>query len=457
MSSLRRRLFAVWRETFSLSWPVAIQETLSTLMRTVDIIITGLFSPAAVAAVGIADLYAQIPMRIGSGLGAGAIALSSQDTGRGAELTRDKAVTQAIALGFATGLPLILLGYLFGDLAIAILGSAPDVVQIGGLYLMIVFAASPMRIVALTGSRALQGTGDTVTPMYINGVSNASNILLSVVLGLGFWVVPQFGVVGVALATAISRTAEALLMLLAIASDRTTVGYAWSTDSTIATQLVAVAVPNIAEGMTTSIVSYPFNALLLTFGTEVNAAYHIARRIYHQTTGPLYRSYSVASSIIVGQQLGEGDPERARFSGLSIAAFGVLTLGAAGLGLIGFAEYLATLFSNDPTTIEYATDFTRVFGVMLFFVGIFFPIAGALRGAGDTRTPFYARLTGSFGFMLGFSYVTSIVLGYGLYGVYAGMALTYVWWALIVSIGFLWGGWADKAEAMIAERASSSD
>ncbi len=36
------------------------------------------------------------------------------------------------------------------------------------------------------------------------------------------------------------------------------------------------------------------------------------------------------------------------------------------------------------------------------------------------------------------------------------MALTYVWWALVVSVG-LWGGWADKAEAMIAERASSSD
>ncbi len=82
MSSLRRRLFAVWRETFSLSWPVAIQETLSTLMRTVDIIITGLFSPAAVAAVGIADLYAQIPMRIGSGLGL-VRSPSSQDTGRG--------------------------------------------------------------------------------------------------------------------------------------------------------------------------------------------------------------------------------------------------------------------------------------------------------------------------------------------------------------------------------------
>jgi len=457
MATLGGRLVAVWRRTISLAWPVAVQETLTTLMRTVDILITGLFSPAAVAAVGIADLYAQIPMRIGSGLGAGAIALSSQDTGRGAELTRDRAVTQAVVLGFATGLPLVVLGYLFGDLAIAILGSGPDIVRIGGLYLMIIFAASPMRIVALTGSRALQGTGDTKTPMYVNTGANVANILLSIVLGLGVGPVPQYGVVGVALATATSRTGEAVLITLAIASDRTALGYAPSADLTIASQLVEVSVPKVAEGMTTSVVSYPFNALLLLFGTEVNAGYHIARRLYHQTTGPLYRSYGVTASIVVGQHLGEGDPSQARFSGLSIMALGILTLGAGGVALFSSAGFLAAIFTDDPTTVGYATNFTRTFGLMLFFVGIFFPVAGALRGAGDTRTPFYARLTGSVGFMLGFSYLTAVVLGYGLIGVYAGMVLTYVWWAAVVLAGFVWGDWASKAEAMIARRADATD
>lgn len=47
-------------------------------MRTVDIVIAGLISPAAVAAIGLADLYAQIPLRTELGLGTGAIALSSQ-------------------------------------------------------------------------------------------------------------------------------------------------------------------------------------------------------------------------------------------------------------------------------------------------------------------------------------------------------------------------------------------
>jgi putative MATE family efflux protein len=454
---LRSRVVAVWRETISLAWPVAVQQTLSTLMRTVDLLITGLFSPAAVAAVGIADLYAQIPMRFGSGLGAGAIALSSQDTGRGAELTRDRATTQAMAIGCALGIPLIILGYLFGDFAMSILGSGPDVIRIGGLYLLIIFAASPMRIVALAGSRALQGTGDTVTPMYINAGANVLNILLSVVLGLGVWLVPQYGVAGVALATAISRTAEAIFVALAIASERTELGYEWSADPTITKQLVAVSAPNIAEGMSTSIVSYPFNALLLVFGTEVNAGYHIGRRLYHQTTGPLYRSYGTAASIVVGQRLGEDDPEQARFSGLSIMALGLLTLGTGGLVLIVSAGHLAALFTNDPVTVGYATNFTRAFGVLLFFVGIFFPISGALRGAGDTRTPFYARVTGSFGFMLGFSYLTAVVLDFGLIGIYAGMVLTYVWWSLVVLAGFLWGDWAGKAEEMIAERATTSD
>ena len=57
------------------------EQFFNTLMRTVDIFITGLFSPAAIAAIGIADVYAQLSMRVGHGLGGGAISLSSQDTG----------------------------------------------------------------------------------------------------------------------------------------------------------------------------------------------------------------------------------------------------------------------------------------------------------------------------------------------------------------------------------------
>lgn len=457
MDGLRERVLSVWRRTIALSWPIAVQQTFNTLMRTVDVIVTGLFSPAAVAAVGLADLYAQLPLRAGLGLGSGAIALSSQDTGRDDADTRDQAISQALLLGFLVGIPLVAVGVVAARPLIALLGAEPEVVAMGGTYLAIVFAAAPMRIVGLVAARSLQGTGDTRTPMLVNIGANGLNIAGTVGLGLGIGALPELGVVGVGVATAVSRTFEAVAFALAFLSDRTGPVLRRPTDPTIARQLVAVSLPNFAEGMSTSLANFPFNALLLTFGTDVNAGYHIGRRIYQQVAGPLYRSYNVAASIVVGQSLGEGDAEGARFEGQAIAALSLLTLGGAGIALLVGADPLAGAFTSDAATRQYAATFARVFGVSMFFFGIFFPFAGSLRGAGDTRTPFYANLSGTVVFMLGFSYLAGVTFDYGLAGVYAGMMLCYAWWALVVTAGFRWGDWADTAASMMAERAETSD
>jgi putative MATE family efflux protein len=451
------RTLSVWRRMLDLGWPIAVQQTFTTLMRTVDILVTGLFSPAAVAAIGLADLYAQVPLRIGLGLGAGSIALSSQDTGRAADLSRDRAITQALLIGALCGLPLVAVGLLFSDALIDALGAESAVVRLSALYLAIVFAAAPMRIVGLVGARSLQGTGDTRTPMLVNGSANALNIALTVSLGLGVWIVPRWGIVGVGVATAVSRTFEALAITGAIASRWTPVSLVRPRDPTITRQLVRVSVPTFAEGMSTSLANFPFNALLLLFGTEATAAYHIGRRIYQQLTGPLYRSFSTVASIIVGQTLGEGDLGGARSAATAILAFSVVTLGCAGVVLFAGAERLVGIFTQDAATARHAISFTRTFAVSMLFFGIFFPLAGTLRGAGDTRTPFYARLVGAFVFMLGVSYLLGVTLGYGLPGVYVGIVLSYVSWTVVVGAGFLWGGWADVAASMMEERAQSED
>jgi putative MATE family efflux protein len=440
-----------------LGWPIAVQQTLNTLMRTVDIVVTGLFSPAAVAAIGLADLYAQLPLRVGLGLGAGAIALSSQDTGRGADLGRDRAITQALLIGALCGLPLVAVGLLFSHDLIAILGAERAVVELGGTYLLVVFAAAPMRIVGLVGARSLQGAGDTRTPMLVNGGTNALNILLTVTLGLGIGVAPRLGILGVGLATAISRLLEAVVITGAMTTRWTPVSLTRPRDPTVTRQLVAVSTPTFAEGMSTSLANFPFNALLLLFGTEAAAAYHIGRRIYQQLTGPLYRSLSTVTSIIVGQRLGQGDPEEARYAATAILGFGVVLLGLAGVVLFVGSEVLADLFTDDRATARYAVQFTRVFGVSMVFFGVFFPLAGALRGAGDTRTPFYARLLGAFVFMLGLSYLLAVPLGYGLFGVYVGVVLSYVCWAAVAAAGFLWGDWTGTAASMMAERAEAEE
>lgn len=456
----RDRLFGVWRQVTSLSWPVMVEQVSRTLMRTTDIFVTALFSPLAVAAIGLADLYARLPLRIGLGLGAGSIALSSQDTGSDAVANRDEAVTQALLIGFLTGIPFVLFGLFLGEQAIAILGiwAEPDqmaeVADLGGTYLAIIFATAPARHVALVGARALQGTGDTRTPMYVNLGSNGLNIVFSLILGLGLLGAPRLEIVGVGLATAFGNVFTASAFVIAIATDWTDASFTVPESVVIGKQLLVVSAPKVAEGMVATVIEFPFNSLLLFFGADVNAAYQIGRRVYQQVTSPLSRGLNVGASIVVGQALGEGRPAQARYNGWATAALGLCTVGVIGLALAVFAEPLASLFTDDPDTLPTAAAFAFTYGITAPATVLYVSLAGALQGGSDTRTPFIARTAGLLVFYLGFSGITSVWLDWGVFGIFVGIFLYYLSAFVIVAAGFQYGGWAGRATEMMEDRGS---
>lgn len=450
-----KRLWALWWSVLELSVPVMVEQISRTLMRTVDVFITALFSPAAVVAIGLAELYSQFALRIGLGLGGGAIALSSQETGREGGVSRDETIAMALLLGVLLGIPLALAGIFFGDLMIAILGASEEVVALGGIYIAIILATAPARHVMLIATSALQGTGDTRTPMYINIFANLLNVVGSLVLGLGLFGAPELRVVGVGLATATANVTSASLFFAILSGPWVEAGLERPRNPVIARQLVVVGTPKTAEGFAVALARFPFNALLLVFGTEVNAGYQIGRRIYQQVTAPLSRGYKVAASIVVGQSLGRGDPREARFGGWGIAALGVLTVGGIGVLLIVAAEPVVRLFSDDPAAVRHSVDFVRTYALAGIPLVGFLSLAGALQGAGETRLPLLARATGVFGFMLGFSYVAGISFGVGPPGAYVGLGLSYVWMAAIVFWSFARSDWAGRAARMMDERTES--
>jgi MATE family multidrug resistance protein len=452
---MRERVVSVWRRVLSLSWPVMVEQTTRTLMRTVDIVVTAVFSPVAVAAVGLADLYARFPLWVGLGMGAGAISLSSQDTGSGADANRDEAISQALVVGAVVGVPFAAFGVGFGEAAIGLLGAPTEVARVGGAYLAVVLATAPARHVALIAARALQGTGDTRTPMYVNVAANGLNIAGSVTLGFGLLGAPALSVVGVGIATAAANVFTAVALVAALAGSWADADLVWPTDLVITKQLLRVSAPSVAEGLVSTLAEFPLNAILLGFGTPVNAGFQIGRRLYQQLTGPLSRGLYVGASVLVGQALGEGDADGARFDGWATVALGVATVGLFGLALAAVAGPLVSAFTDDPATAEAATGFARVYGLTAAFLVTFSVLQGSLAGASETRIPFVARSSGMAIFTLGFTYVAGVVLGYGVLGAYLGIGLTYVWMALVVVASFYRGGWAARAASMLEERGST--
>ncbi|SFC62191.1 putative efflux protein, MATE family [Halobiforma haloterrestris] len=454
------RLWRAWRRVFDLSWPVMAEQVLRTLMRTTDLIVAGFFSPAAVAAVGLADIYARFPLRFGIGIGDGAIALSSQDTGADATANRDQAVTQALLLGLLGGIPFVLFGLLLNESAIAVLGALAEdgamaqVIEYGSTYLLLVMVSAPAIHVNFIAARSIQGTGDTKTPMYVNGAVNALNILLTVGLAFGVGPLPELSVIGIAAATALADGLGAVTFLAIIGSSASDIQYVRPRRFVIAKQLVLISWPRIAEGVSEMIAEFPFNAILLAFGTEVNAAYHIGRRMYQQVASPLGRGYGVAANILVGQSLGEGDSSVAYYYGLAATGLSVLTVGGLCAALFVFAERFVLLFTRDPATVEYATGFAQAYAIAALLIAAYIVLAGSLRGGSETLTPFIARLVGTFVFLLGFTYVVGVELGYGVVAAYLAVILDFVFRVAYLAVVYYRRRWVDRGTSMMTERGS---
>ena len=440
----RPRLFhQTWQRVAGLAWPIVVTGAIRATMRTVDLLVLGaIVGPAAVAAVGIADVVGRVVLQSATGLAAGSIALAAQFHGAGRHHDVDVVGTQTAVLGAALGVPFSVLGWWLADDFFRLLGANQQLIDHGAVYLRVVLLSSAFRVVAMMLARVLQGTGDTRTPMVIRLGATGINILLTVVLVVGLGPVPAYGVLGAALGTAIGNTLAGLAFLGVLATRRSTVGFVrdgvWAPDT--ARRILRIGLPQLLDRNLYALGDIPLNAILLAFGTEANAAFQIGRRVQQYARMPS-QGGAIASSTLVGNTLGEHHPQEGDRYGRGSLALTVVVSGTAALMLIPFARPIAQLFIDDPTTLGYTTAWIRVLAVGTVFRAAFAVLRGALQGAGDTRSALYATMMGIAGFTLLFSYVFGIVLGMGITAVYIGVTLDYVVRSAFLYHRYNDGGW----------------
>lgn len=422
-------------------------------MRTTDILVAGMLSPAAVAGVGVGDSFSRIVNRVGGGLGDATIALSSQDTGADALDNRGEAISQALLLGFLAGIPFVFFGLAFSELAIAILGAERDVVRLGGQYLQLILIAAPMIHLSKIGGKALQGMGDTRTPMGIRGLGNVLNISGTVVLAFGLGPFPRLSVIGIALATVLGESVIALLFLFVLFRPASSIKLVRPTRLTIAKQLAEISLPRVGEGGVVLLADLPFNAILLTLGTEANAAFHIARRIYQQILGPIYRAFGVTANILVGQSLSESH-RTAYMNGVATTVLGVLIAACLSLLLYAGRAPFVNVFTTDPETATHAMFFIQAFAIAGLFYTVHSGIRGGLRGGSNTRDPFYATLIGMFVFLLGISYVGTVHLDLGVFAVAIAVILDFGWRAGFLCWAYYRQNWMTYGTTLMEQRGS---
>ncbi len=422
------------RRTTDLAWPRIVTGLARMSKSAVDVAMVGVaVGSAAIAGVGYATPYWGLAFVIGGGVAGGTIALVSQRFGADSVAELGQAVRSSVALVVVLSVPVIAVFWLYPVELISLITDERAHIEYGAAYLQVVALAIPFAGLNLIGSRTFVGMDDAWTPMVVRAGGAVANIGLNAVLIFGF----EMGVVGAALGTVLANVAVSATFALALVAGRLPgVGtlpvridpFGTYLDVGTIRDLVTIGLPVMGTNFVWTFAEFPMLAIVAMFGPDTVAAYVIARRIWGLMNTPGW-GFGLASSSLVGQELGTGDERTAERYGREIIRFAVAVyLVSAGLVFV-FAEPITLAFTDDPADLSIPVAVSLVHAACLAVVvqGISSSAAGPLNASGDTRWPFYSQALGMFGAAIPLAYLgaTSVTVpglgtipALGLWGLY---------------------------------------
>ena len=412
------------RRTTELAWPRIVTGLARMSKNAVDVAMVGVaVGSAAIAGVGIAGPFWGLAFSVGGGVAGGTIALVSQRFGADARDELGLAVRSSVLLVVAATLPVVALFWTFSAELIGLLSSDAETVRLGGKYLRIVALGIPFAGLNLVGSRTLVGADDSYTAMVLRASGAVANVGINAVLifGLGM------GVEGAAIGTVVSNVVVVAAFATGLVVGRfpgagefpVTVDPRgrWADPGTIS-DLVSIGLPVMGRNLVWTVAEFPMFAILDVFGRDVVSAFVIARRVLGLMNTPGW-GFSLASSSLVGQELGTDDEDLADAYGREIVRFAVAVYAAVAAVVFLLAEQVVVLFVGTPTAQEVpiAVPLVRVACVAVVFQGVSGAASGPLNAAGDTRWPFLAQALGMFGVSIPLVYLGTVT-PLGIYGLY---------------------------------------
>ncbi|MDZ7701339.1 MAG: MATE family efflux transporter [Halobacteriales archaeon] len=384
-------------EAFLLATPVMVTGGLRILLRLADFVMVGIaLGGAGLAALELGFQYFFIGFALSLAVSSGTISVVARYEGAGQRDRAELALKQSLWLTLAVSLPLTWVGWTYSPQLIDVLTDDPEAIRLGAAYLQILMLSLAFRFWSLVASRALAGTGDTRTPMFVRLVTLPTNVVLNALLIFGLFGFPRLGIVGAAIGTAVTNIFTGVVFLwLALSGryDATLHLGGRQLDTDIIREILRVGVPLGGMRLLQTFGRFPFLFVLGTLGTPVLAAYAVGRQVVLLAMMPAW-GYSTAASTLVGQAIGAGEDEEATRYGWQTLRIAVATQLLIAAVVFALSRPVVQLFN--PDDVGLAVDFVRVFAFGVAGFSIDRVMRGALRGAGDTRWPLYGMFIGSF-------------------------------------------------------------
>jgi len=260
--------------------------------------------------------------------------------------------------------------------------------------------------------------------------ANLINALFNWVLIYGKWGFPAMGIVGSGWSTAISRVYLAVVLVSYLLwYDRRHRTELLKThiniDFTRIRRLISLGLPAAVQITLEISVFALATALIGHLGAVALASHQIALNTVAFTyMVPL--GISSAAAVRVGHAIGRGKPTSAGDAGYTAIFLGAAFMTLAAIALLVFPRWIALMYTPDETVIR-STSLLLVAGAAFqLFDGIQTVATGALRGAGDTRTPMICHFTAYWVIGLPLGAWLCFARNWGAFGIWSGLSLALI-------------------------------
>ena len=411
------------KNIFQITLPAVFDLLAQTLIIALDMKMVSSLGPSAISSVGVgtAGMYALIPALIA--VATGTTALLSRAYGADNKVDGKKAFAQSFFIAVPLGIILTLIFLLFSEQIINLVGNAKDMnLADAVLYQNMTVIGFPFLGVSIATFYAFRAMGENKIPM----IGNTLALVLKIILNFLLIYLFKWGIFGAALSTTLTRLFSAIFSIYLVF---------WSKKNWISLELkdlkfdyftskriLKVGIPAAVEQLGLRIGMLIFEMMVISLGNLSYAAHKIALTA-ESISFNLGFAFSFAASALVGQELGKGSSQKALKNGYICTIIAMIVMSTFGLLFFIIPQFLVSLFTKDKDVIELATMALKIVSICQPFSGASMVLAGALRGAGDTKSVLLITYLGIFLIRIPITYLFLDVLNLGLAGAWIVMTI----------------------------------
>ncbi len=447
------------KATFKLALPAIGEMLLQTMLGFADMAMVGSLGAASIAAVGLSDMPMMTATSVFAAISVGTTALIARAIGAGKPAEANSIAKQSLIISVLMAFVFTTLGLIVARSIIVLMGAEPEVIPLSTGYFKTVCLGLPFMIITIIMSGVLRGSGDTKTPMYINGMSNIINIIgnFFMIFQSRVWDFTLFGkqislfipgaglgVQGAAISTTFSRSLAGVIILCLLLKGNVGVKINFKEkfriDLVIIKRIFNIGIPAAIEQFLMRFGQLLYSRVVASLGTVMFAAHRITLTAESISFNVGF-GFALAATTLVGQYLGAERPDLAEKSGFSSVKMGAAFMATVGIFFFFWPQIFLRIFTNDPQILDNAVWCLRIVALSQPFLAGVMGFAGGLRGAGDTRRVLLVTMIGIWGVRLSLAYLFAIVLGYGLIGAWVAMTIDLIIRGSLLFFRFKSGHW----------------